>query len=111
MATNDAYLLRQVSDQSCVTCQGYIHSIDQLKADGKVLIGGRILLTASAIGSGTLVKADHEVDISLAQATETVTKRGDVASSFPPGLNEVKVRVYVSWLSSGWTVLAVETAP
>ena len=107
LATNDSYLLVNMSESSCGPCQNYINSIGGLASSGSRLNGGRIHVTQVGLDSGTLVPADYVIHVTLTQEPEVLTKSGSAPSTLPAPPASIVNRLYVSWRDGHWLVLEI----
>ncbi|MCU1656526.1 MAG: hypothetical protein JWO57_1182 [Pseudonocardiales bacterium] len=106
-ATNDPYLVEQISRRTCQACRRVINSLDDLRAKGQRLLGGRITLVSAKLVTGTFrFRAEHVVQAALTEESEVLTRPSNVPSTVAPPSNATSL-VFVSHKESGWEVVEV----
>jgi hypothetical protein len=104
-ATNDAYLLHQVSSSSCHACARYISSLESLEPTGKKLLGSRITIESERVTSGDFkVRSDFVVEFVLNDQAAVLVDQSGVRSTVAPGIKHDTSLVFVTWQNAKWTV-------
>jgi hypothetical protein len=104
VATNDPYLVSQVSAARCAACKRVIHGLAPLRSEGARLRGGRIRLESAKVVTGHFrFKSDLVVQVSLSQEAEVITRPPAPPSTAAPATTDVSL-VFVTWVRSGWQV-------
>jgi hypothetical protein len=108
LATNDPYLLGQVSSATCTACQRLVSRIADASQRHQVIRGGRIHITSSQVITGAFkIKSDYVVEIKLHQDIYTVQQQGQPTPSPVGRAVDDKSLVYVTWLDGEWKVAEV----
>jgi hypothetical protein len=104
-ATNDTYLLEEVSSPACPACNRYIAALNGLR-DGEQLTGSRITIVSSRVVTGTFaVKSDAVVEFVLNDEAAVIARQSSPPTTVAPAVRHDKSLVFVSWRSSGWQVV------
>jgi hypothetical protein len=107
MATNDPYLLRQVSAPSCKYCQETIGAITSITAAGGRLLGGRISTEGLSLSSGTATPAEHVVIVTSSQDAGVIQEPGHADQSVAPQQSSYQFAAYMNWSATGWRVVGI----
>ena len=109
-ATNDAYLLKQITSSSCSACRRYITALDGL-SDGERLTGSRITVVSNRLVTGRFnVKSDLVVEFVLNDQAAVLVKPSSPPSTVAPAATHDKSLVFLSWVASSWRIVE-EGAP
>jgi hypothetical protein len=104
IATNDPYLVTQISAPTCTACQRVIRGLSPLRSEGASLKGGRIHLETAKVVTGEFrFKSDYVVEVSLTQAPEVITRKSSVPSTAAPATRDRSL-VFVTWIGNGWRI-------
>jgi uncharacterized protein DUF6318 len=104
IATNDPYLVAQISAPNCTACQRVIRGLSPLRSEGASLNGGRIHLKTAKLVTGQFrFKSDYVVDVSLTQAPEVITRPSSTPSTAAPATSD-RSFVFVTWIGNGWRI-------
>lgn len=107
-ATNDAYLLRGLSLNSCRGCSSTIRGIDHLAARHAVLTGGRILLRSARIDHSDFdFRADLVVDVELDEQAVIIDTPTSAPSTAAGRLSRHHVLLFLRWIEDRWRVADV----
>lgn len=107
-ATNDAYLLRNLSLSSCGGCRASIRTIDGLAARNVTLVGGRVSLLSARIDSRDVgAQAQVVVDIELDEQPVVIEPPSAAPSTAAAAIRNHHSLVFLRWARSGWMVADV----
>ena len=107
-ATNDPYLVEQISAQGCHACAQYARGLEGLAVRHATLHGGRITLDSASIFQGTLdIRAEYAVDVVMNEEPVIVDEPGASPSTVAAGVVRFHSLVFVGWRDSGWHVVEV----
>jgi hypothetical protein len=110
IATNDPYLLRQISSPRCVACARAIDGLTSLKAEGSYLRGGQITIDSAEVDEHAHdIPADYAIIVTTTQAAEQLFS-STAAPSSVAAKTTTKSTVLVTWVSGRWQVVEVESA-
>lgn len=111
VATNDTYLLAQISAPSCTACQRDINAVVTLRREGAHERGGRTKLISSQLVAGAFkVRADYVVEIVTKDDAIVVVRPEAAPSTVAPAVARDRSFVFVSWHGGRWRVVE-EAAP
>jgi hypothetical protein len=111
VATNDTYLLEQISAPSCTACQRNINAAAALRRQGAIEKGGRITRISSRLVTGTFkVKSDFVIETIAKDDPIVILRPSSSASTAAPAVARDSSLVFVSWISTRWQVVE-EGAP
>jgi len=106
VATNDMYLLNQISDPSCSTCRDNIDAVEALKRAGKIQIGGRsTLLRVDIAGGEFAIHTDYVFRITTADEAVVIQGPGGARTTAAPADSHDVSLVFVSWVRGRWRVM------
>ncbi len=106
IATNDPYLLKQVSLPSCVACGRYIAGLVELKAKGQYQVGGRIDIHSAEVVNGQFsVKSERVVKFQLTESKPVVLPTSAQRPTNTPAQAPLTSYVFVSWYGSHWKIV------
>jgi hypothetical protein len=109
-ATNDTFLLKQITSSRCSACRRYITALDGL-SDGERLTGSRITIVSDRLVTGRFnVKSDEVVEFVVNDQAAILLKPSSPPSTVAPAATHDKSLVFVSWLAGTWKVVE-EGAP
>jgi hypothetical protein len=107
-ATNDPYLVNEISTPRCVGCQKYINGLRNVRAAGGVLRGGRIDVVDRSLAHGDFNYRSDFVGRFVINEEAIVIERSNGRRKFAaPGYTNYIQYVFVSWRRSRWWVTAV----
>jgi hypothetical protein len=107
IATNDDYLIRRISLDSCSACTRVRRFIAALNKSGDVLRGGRIHLQTFGTTTGTFnYRSERVVRVVLKQAAETRQSPSGATSRVAKASRDISL-VFLNWTSAGWRVVEV----
>jgi hypothetical protein len=107
-ATNDPYLVQQISLPSCKGCQVYVRGLQSLQKTHQTLTGGRIRIRSAQVLSGRFrVKADYAVDVAVDEQPVVLHGGGRPTKTVAPRVTDDHSVVFVSWRAGAWTVVEV----
>jgi hypothetical protein len=110
IATNDAYLLKQVAGPGCTACARDINAVAALHRRG-AKESGRTTLLSSKLVTGTFkVKSDFVVEIVTHDDPIVITRPGAAPSTAAPEDNHDVSLVFISWVGNSWRIVE-EGAP
>jgi hypothetical protein len=111
VATNDTYLLDQISLKTCHTCQSVIAAIRGFQAKHDIVRGGRITVDSTRLITGQTyaIHADYVVMVHTRQSASTATTVSGDRKSIGSAAVEDSL-VFISWLADGWKVVEVTAA-
>lgn len=102
IATNDPWLLQQISAPSCAACGRYIDGLRTLKAAKKREVGGRIEVASSRPVAGPYpAGTEFAVEFTLNESAITILP---INKHIAADHGDRSV-VYVGWSGSGWQVM------
>ena len=101
IATNDGWLVDELSSPQCATCKRYLQTIDTLHAKHESQRGGRPIVKSShrllgPLPYGAEVAIEYVID-----DTAAILLPGNTTSHAHPNLHTV---IYLVWSGRGWTV-------
>lgn len=106
-ATNDASLVRQISQPSCDGCREYVSGLRALKLRHETLHGGRVTLRSSSVSPNTYdVHAEYVVDLAVDEQPVVIHGRSGSRTAAPQVTNSHSL-VFVSWIDRRWRVVEV----
>lgn len=106
IATNDTYLIEQVSSPRCTACDNYISGFEQLRSKNEFERGGRISVGASRIVQGVFrTKADYVIEFGLRDSGAVVMGTASPTPFATTTASVYRSLVFVSWTGRGWQVL------
>lgn len=104
-ATNDPYLLKQISSPTCPACDRYIAALDGL-AQSEHLTGSRITIISDRLVTGTFkVKSDAVVEFVLNDEAAVLVKPSAPPTTVAPAVSHDESLVFVSWMSGAWKIV------
>jgi hypothetical protein len=104
-ATNDAYLLRKLSLESCRGCASTVRGIDRLADSDAVLRGGRISLLSAQIDHRDFdFRAEYVVDVELDEEAVVIDTPTSAPSTAAARLSRHHALVFLRWNGRGWRV-------
>jgi len=106
IATNDAYLLAEISSVDCVTCRRFIDQMAANRESGTYVTGGRIDILGSGLATGHDVDADQVLRVRVRQGQEIIHESGTESSTAGPARTTSSL-VYTSWIDNAWQVRGV----
>jgi hypothetical protein len=107
IATNDSYLIRQISLPSCAACKRVIDFIASLQRTHDVLRGGRIDIKSFGQVTGHFnYKSDVVIRVVLEQGSET-RQSGSAPPSTVAAAGRDTSLVFLNWTRFGWRVAEV----
>jgi hypothetical protein len=107
VATNDSYLLRQVSLPSCTACERAIRLFDELAQKRQVLRGGRIVLRSAQLITGRFtVRSDLVVEVKSHQDALTLESSATAPTPVAEAEDDDSF-VFVSWVGAGWKIVEI----
>jgi hypothetical protein len=110
IATNDPYLLAQISAARCPSCERYISAITALRKRGGAQRGGRIRVRSEKIVTRQFdLKSDYVVQIDLDESAAVVTLPSSAPSTAATDATYTSL-VFITWSPTGWQIMD-ESAP
>ncbi|MFN2518708.1 MAG: DUF6318 family protein [Jatrophihabitantaceae bacterium] len=104
-ATNDSYLLTQISSPTCPACNRYIGALDGLRA-GEYLKGSRITTISYRLVTGSFkVKSDVVVEFVLDDQAAVIVHPPSPPTTVAPAAKRDRSLVFVSWMSGAWKIV------
>jgi hypothetical protein len=104
-ATNDAYLLVEVSAPSCEACQRDISAAMTLRAEGAIEQGGRIKILGAQLVTGTFnIQSDYVVEVTTMNEAVVIVKPSSAPSTAALPVAKDRSLVFVSWTADGWKI-------
>lgn len=105
-ATNDTYLVQQISDQSCSACQRDIAAAKALLMEGARELGGRTRTLEAKIVQGTFtIQSDQVVEVVTQDEPVVIARPGAAPSTAVPALARDTSLVFVTWMRDGWRIV------
>jgi Family of unknown function (DUF6318) len=107
-ATNDPYLVQQISDQNCKACNRYITTLQALARAGGHVQNGRIRVKSARLTTGQFtVKSDYVADVMTdEEAVVVISPSSAPSTAEPPAMNDESL-IFVSWRLTAWKVVEV----
>jgi hypothetical protein len=104
LATNDSYLLRQVSADDCAACGRAIKAVETEALEGRHLEGGRIRIEQASVVTGKFkFESDFVVEVRTTQsAQKAIDRSGRITAQLPASNDDALV--FVSWRAARWFV-------
>lgn len=108
-ATNDPFLVTQVSASRCTACRRYVTGLRAVNSrPNAVLMGGHVDLDSASIFQGVLdIDADHAVDVKFDEEPVVLREPGAKPKVLAPGVVNYHSLVFVSWQRKAWAVVEV----
>ena len=107
IATNDPYLVAEISASNCQACRRVVNEIHDLKTKAETLRGGRIRVLGLKLVTGSFrIHSDYAIEVRTTQGAEILSARSAAPSTVPAAGNDQSV-VFVSWLNGGWKIVEV----
>lgn len=103
-ATTSTAYMRHYYESTCVTCKSIQIALENARAKGRHFVGGRMtVISARDRGPGGMRDADRSATVSY-RLTSTAVIGAD--GSFVGGdrARTMEDRIFVRWISSGWSV-------
>jgi hypothetical protein len=109
IATNDPYLIEQISASACRACTRAVDVLNNLRDHGYVQRGGRITVHACGIAEGRFDRhADYVVRCTMTDTGAVVyTPTGETPSVTPPDETYPSL-IFVSWIDGSWQIIEQE---
>jgi hypothetical protein len=107
-ATNDPFLVQQISAPACAACVRYISTLQQLASSGGHIEQGRIRVLSSALVTGSFrFKSDYVAKVTINEQQVIVHSPSSAPSTAEaPLINDASL-IFVSWTDAGWRIVAV----
>lgn len=104
LATNDPYLLKQISAPTCQRCKEVIDGLTKLAAQGGHTWGARGHVDSSRLFDGKgVIKADHIVRVVVTQAAGGSVFPDRTTSDVPRAT--IESYIYISWIDGQWQIV------
>jgi hypothetical protein len=105
-ATNDPYLIQQISSSKCSACVRFTDALQSLDPTGRELHGSRITIISAGIATGRFtVMSDYVVKLVLKDQAAILSSKTAAPSTVAPASPNYTSLIFISWTSSGWTVV------
>jgi hypothetical protein len=107
-ATNDPFLVQQISSPECAACHRYISTLQQLAASGGYIEKGRINVLSSELVTGSFrFDSDYVAKVTINEQAVVVHSPSSSPTTAEAALaNDVSL-IFVSWTNAGWKIVAV----
>jgi len=107
-ATNDPYLVRQISSPHCVGCQKYINGLLEVQASRSVLRGGRVHIVQHRLADGHFnYRSDYVARFVVDEEAIVIDRLDGRRKLAAPAFANYIQYVFVSWKRSHWLVTEV----
>lgn len=107
-ATNDPYLVEQISGPHCRACARYVRGLRGLANRNAILRGGRVTFDAASVFHGVLdIRADFAVDVAIDEQPIVLDEPGAPIRTLAPAVKDFHSLVFVAWRDGNWRVVEV----
>lgn len=107
-ATNDSFLVEQISALSCHACARAINGLRTLREERGYVRGGRISFGSATLVTGTFkVESDFVVQVTVDEQPVILVHPSAPPTTSAPAVAKDVSLVFVSWLSGTWRVVEV----
>jgi hypothetical protein len=107
-ATNDPYLVEQISAPSCTACSRYVKGLEGATGRHEVVHGGRVSFRSASIFHGVLdIDADFAVDIEIDEQPIVLEKPHAPRRTVAKAVTRYHSLVFVAWQTMGWRIVEV----
>ena len=107
-ATNDPYLVRQISAPRCEGCAKYIAGLASVRRSRDTVLGGRVNVDSRRLAHGKFnYRSDYVARVVLDEQAIVLNRRHKPRKLLAPALTNYVQYVFVSWLRHAWFVVEV----
>jgi len=111
VATNDVYLLQQVSSPTCAACNRSIAGVRALLASGAYETGGRFdIESVRAVTGNFKIRSEYVFEAVTRDQAIVINRPSASPSTVAPALSHDASLIFVSWTRDGWNIVGVGAA-